>query len=178
MNIFNFVKDAGEKLLGFDHSKNTADNAVELAKKLQEKIESLNLGIDKPEIKVDGDKVTLNGYATNQEALEKAILTVGNTPGIASVESQLQTTKATGEPASGSTTAGTSHDGTTQIDPAFYTVKSGDNLSKIAKQFYGDANAYQQIFEANKPMLTSPDKIYPGQALRIPHPTDKASKAA
>ena len=44
----------------------------------------------------------------------------------------------------------------------FYTVVSGDTLSKISKQFYGDANKYKQIFEANKPMLKSPDKIYPG----------------
>ena len=45
---------------------------------------------------------------------------------------------------------------------------SGDNLSKIAKKFYGDANKYPVIFEANKPMLKDPNKIYPGQNLRIP----------
>jgi nucleoid-associated protein YgaU len=50
----------------------------------------------------------------------------------------------------------------------FYTVVSGDNLSKISKAQYGDANKYMVIFEANKPMLTHPDKIYPGQVLRIP----------
>ena len=50
----------------------------------------------------------------------------------------------------------------------FYTVKSGDNLSKISKEMYGDANQYNTIFQANQPMLTSPDKIYPGQTLRIP----------
>ena len=50
----------------------------------------------------------------------------------------------------------------------YYTVKSGDTLSKISKQFYGDANQYMKIFEANKPMLSNPDKIYPGQKLRIP----------
>jgi nucleoid-associated protein YgaU len=48
------------------------------------------------------------------------------------------------------------------------TVRSGDTLSKIAKDAYGDANAYMQIFEANKPMLSNPDRIYPGQVLRIP----------
>jgi nucleoid-associated protein YgaU len=41
-------------------------------------------------------------------------------------------------------------------------------LSKISKEFYGNPNKYPQIFEANKPMLTHPDKIYPGQLLRIP----------
>lgn len=50
----------------------------------------------------------------------------------------------------------------------FYTVKAGDTLSAIAKQVYGNANLYNKIFEANKPMLKSPDKIYPGQVLRIP----------
>jgi nucleoid-associated protein YgaU len=50
----------------------------------------------------------------------------------------------------------------------YYTVVKGDNLSKIAKEFYGNPNKYPQIFEANKPMLTHPDKIYPGQLLRIP----------
>jgi nucleoid-associated protein YgaU len=47
-------------------------------------------------------------------------------------------------------------------------VVKGDTLSKIAKEFYGNANEYMRIFEANKPMLTHPDKIYPGQSLRIP----------
>ena len=51
----------------------------------------------------------------------------------------------------------------------FYTVQSGDTLSKVSKDFYGDANKYNTIFEANKPMLTHPDKIYPGQVLRIPN---------
>lgn len=50
----------------------------------------------------------------------------------------------------------------------YYTVASGDTLSKIAKEFYGNANLYNKIFEANRPMLSHPDKIYPGQTLRIP----------
>ena len=49
-----------------------------------------------------------------------------------------------------------------------HTVAKGDTLSHIAKEFYGEANKYHQIFEANKPMLKDPDKIYPGQMLRIP----------
>ena len=50
----------------------------------------------------------------------------------------------------------------------FHTVVRGDTLSAIAKQFYGDAGKYNAIFEANRPMLSHPDKIYPGQVLRIP----------
>jgi nucleoid-associated protein YgaU len=49
-----------------------------------------------------------------------------------------------------------------------YTVKKGDTLSKISKQFYGDANAYRRIFDANRDQLSDPDKIQPGQELRIP----------
>jgi nucleoid-associated protein YgaU len=49
-----------------------------------------------------------------------------------------------------------------------YTVKSGDTLSKIAKEHLGDANAYMKIFNANKDQLTDPDKIKPGQVLKIP----------
>jgi len=53
-------------------------------------------------------------------------------------------------------------------EATYYTVKSGDTLSAISKTVYGDANQYNKIFEANRPMLSSPDKIYPGQTLRIP----------
>src|SRR5918993_63716 len=50
-----------------------------------------------------------------------------------------------------------------------YTVKSGDTLSAIAKQHLGDANAYMKIFEANRDQLSDPDKIKPGQVLKIPN---------
>jgi nucleoid-associated protein YgaU len=53
-------------------------------------------------------------------------------------------------------------------ESTFYTVQSGDTLGKIAAEHYGNAGKYTVIFEANKPMLTDPDKIYPGQQLRIP----------
>ena len=55
-------------------------------------------------------------------------------------------------------------------EATYYTVVSGDNLSKISKANYGDPNKYMVIFEANRPMLQHPDKIYPGQVLRIPPP--------
>ena len=50
----------------------------------------------------------------------------------------------------------------------FHTVESGDTLGKIAKNYYGNAMKYPLIFEANQPMLKTPDLIYPGQVLRIP----------
>jgi nucleoid-associated protein YgaU len=77
------------------------------------------------------------------------VLAVGNVEGIARVDDRLEVT-------------------TPQPEARYYTVAKGDTLSKIAQQHYGDANAYPKIFEANEPMLKHPDKIYPGQVLRIP----------
>lgn len=76
---------------------------------------------------------------------EKIILAVGNVAGVAEVEAEA--------------------DGT---EPMFHVVQKGDTLSGIANKTLGNANRYPDIFEANKPMLTHPDKIYPGQTLRIP----------
>ena len=100
-------------------------------------------------VRADGDKVTLTGTVASQADREKIVLLVGNTEGTGSVDDQLKVEKP--EP-----------------EGQYYEVKSGDSLSKIAKQFYGNANKYPVIFEANKPMLKDPDEIYPGQKLRIP----------
>jgi nucleoid-associated protein YgaU len=89
------------------------------------------------------------GQVSEQDTKEKVLLCCGNVAGVAAVNDML--TVASPAP-----------------EAQFHTVVSGDNLSKIAKKFYGDANKYPAIFEANKPMLSHPDKIYPGQALRIP----------
>jgi len=164
MSVFSFLKDVGQKLFHHDdkpqaQSQNQAQNQApdqtqDMAQKLQQQIEKLNLGIDSPKVTVQGDKAIIEGKAMSQEALEKAVLAVGNTMGIAQVESRVEA------PA-------------TATAPRFYTVKPGDNLSKISKEVYGNANRYNEIFEANKPMLKDPDEIYPGQQLRIPGETDK-----
>jgi nucleoid-associated protein YgaU len=91
----------------------------------------------------------VKGNVPDQASRERVVLAVGNTQGIARVDDRLTVAKE--EP------AGT-----------FYTVKRGDTLSAIAKAHFGDAGKYPVIFEANKPMLSDPDKIYPGQVLRIP----------
>jgi nucleoid-associated protein YgaU len=71
--------------------------------------------------------------------------------------------KATGVPAAAATS------GTSATAPgSTYTVQTGDTLSKIAKEKLGDANAYMDIFNANKGLLTDPNKIKPGQVLKIP----------
>ncbi|MGC8202682.1 peptidoglycan-binding protein LysM [Aliiroseovarius sp. PTFE2010] len=112
---------------------------------LMAEIEALGLEADGLDISVEGDKVKVSGNAASQEAKEKIILAVGNVEGIAEVE-----------------------DAVGGDDPVFHTVEKGDTLWAIAKNTLGDGNRYMEIFDANKPMLSHPDKIYPGQVLRIP----------
>jgi len=100
-------------------------------------------------IDIDDDKVTFYGQVDTNSEREKIILALGNTEGIATLEDRLSVINP--EP-----------------EATFYTVVKGDSLSKIAKAHYGDAMKFPVIFEANKPMLTSPDLIYPGQVLRLP----------
>lgn len=142
MGLWSFVKDAGKSLFGGKAEAATAPDEAALKK------EVADLGLDASgvDIKVQGDKVVVTGAAVSPEIKEKIILAVGNVEGVATVEAD--------------------HDG--EDAPVFHTVVKGDTLSAIAKKTLGNANRYPEIFEANKPMLTHPDKIYPGQMLRIP----------
>jgi nucleoid-associated protein YgaU len=116
---------------------------------LQDVLRGLALPVEGLKIKVAGDVAYVKGTAATQEAREKVLLAVGNVEGIARVEDRIEVAAA-------------------QPEARFYTVVKGDTLSAIAKKQYGDANQYPKIFEANKPMLRHPDKIYPGQVLRVP----------
>lgn len=154
MGLFNFVKEAGEKLW------DTLTSHDDAATKVQDHLKKLGIpDSDKVQIKVDGDSVSVYGEDLSQETKEKILVAVGNVSGINSVNDHINTVSA---PASNAPQTAT----TTESN--FYQVQAGDTLSAISKKVYGDANKYQQIFEANKPMLSHPDKIYPGQTLRIP----------
>ncbi|SEB60152.1 BON domain-containing protein [Nitratireductor aquibiodomus] len=146
MGIFDFVKSVGKKLGVVDEEPPAADE-------LKKELDSHKLGTDKVDVVVEGDKVVLRGEVADQSAFEKAVVAVGNTLGISKVEAgELKVAAAAAKA------------------PVFYTVKKGDNLWKIAEANYGKGKGakYTVIFEANKPMLDDPDKIYPGQVLRIP----------
>ncbi len=117
---------------------------------LEKKVDDLGLDKSGIEISVDDDgNVSVLGEAVSQEIKEKIILAVGNVEGVGGVNDKA-----------------TSKSGGRQSQ--FHTVKSGDTLGAISKTYYGTWRLYPEIFEANKPMLTDPDKIYPGQVLRIP----------
>ena len=141
MGLWSFVKDAGKKIFGGDDEKEVQGAA------LQDELKNLGLESEGLDIQVAGDKVTVSGKAVSQEMKEKVILAVGNVEGVAAVEEDIQ---------------GGDGDGT------FHTVEKGDTLWAIAEKTLGNGARYTEIFEANKPMLTDPDKIYPGQMLRIP----------
>jgi nucleoid-associated protein YgaU len=150
MGIFDFVKDAGEKLFGSKaHAAEVAADNTTKAAELESFVRRVGLEVNDLGVAVDGDTATVTGAVGSQEDREKVVLLVGNTDGIARVDDQL----------------------TVRSPPraTFYTVNSGDTLSKIAKAQYGDPMKYPVIFEANRPMLSDPDKIYPGQVLRIPN---------
>ena len=153
MGIFSFIKNAGAKVFGI--GKTTEEENAEKSAQLREAINSHNLEVADLAIEVSEDAVKLWGEATDLATKEKVVLVAGNTNGVASVEDNMSVKEleviAEEEMA------------------AFHTVVSGDTLGKIAKQYYGNAMKYPVIFEANKPMLTDPNKIYPGQVLRIPH---------
>ena len=162
MSLISFIQEAGEKL--FNHPKAAPSAAPAAAtpdvgalnatagQAIEKYIASQGLKADGLDVKYDGasQTVTVSGVAPDQATKEKVVLCCGNVAAVAKVNDMLTVATAS-EPES-----------------KYHTVASGDTLSKIAKEAYGDANAYMKIFEANKPMLSHPDKIYPGQNLRIP----------
>ena len=162
MGLFDFVKGIGKKnpepkpapapaATPTPAAQPTEPSAQEVANQLLAHVQKLNLGITGLSITYNAttDLATVKGEAKSQADREKIVLAIGNIDHVAQVDDQM--TVATPEPES-----------------KFYTVKSGDTLSKISKEFYGDANQYNKIFEANVPLLKDANSIYPGQVLRIP----------
>lgn len=186
MGIFDFMKDIGKK----------ADNEDKLEASLQDAVKKAGLGLQNFQLKFDKGVATLSGTATTQKDLELARLIVGNHRGVEKVnDDNLKVAayppgqsvprtplvyaqgQAPGAQASDQgATAGPAPSGNGSQRPAkMVTVKKGDTLSEIAKQYLGDALRYPEIFEANRPMLKDPDEIYPGQVLRVPEgPTQTA----
>lgn len=152
MGLFSFLKSVGQKV-GLGDATPEADD-------LKKSLDAHNLGTEGIQVSVVNDKVVLKGQVKDQATLEKAVLAVGNAQGVAAVDAAGLTVE--------------------KVEPesVFYTVKAGDNLWKIAEAHYGKGQGDKNglIFEANRPLLTSPDKIYPGQVLRIPPLPPAASK--
>ncbi len=154
MGLMSFFKGVGSKLFGGAEVKAAEQAAPEKAAELKagallQHVKDLGLAYNSLTVKLTGHTVILEGEVATQEDAEKIALAVGNVETVESVENNLVVE-------------------TPAPEAQYHTVVSGDSLSKIAKEFYGDAMKYPLIFEANKPMLKSPELIYPGQVLRIP----------
>ena len=145
MSLFAFVKEAGTKLW-----ESLVGQEAQAAESLAAHVAKVGLGNPAIQISVEGEKVIARGEVASQEEKEKILLALGNIAGVASVDDQLTVT------------------GPVVAAARFVVVKKGDTLSAISLAVYGNANQYNKIFEANKPLLSHPDKIYPGQTLRIP----------
>lgn len=146
MGLWSFAKSVGAKLMGASPAQAAP------AETLKKEAEKYGLDVSRVNFEVDGNQVKVSGEALSTEEAEKIILAIGNTEGVESVD---MTNLIATQVAEASRT---------------YEVKKGDTLWKISENMYGKGKGakYNVIFEANKPMLSHPDKIYPGQVLRIP----------
>jgi nucleoid-associated protein YgaU len=165
MSLISFVKEAGEKLFGAGKAKEAMAQAAAAPadaaalKASNDAAGDAILGYVKTQglaatgltVTYDGatTSVSVFGVALDQATKEKIVLCCGNVSGVSHVNDMMTVDRS--EP-----------------EATYYTVVAGDNLSKISKANYGDPNKYMKIFDANKPMLSNPDRIYPGQVLRIP----------
>jgi nucleoid-associated protein YgaU len=144
MGLFDFVKEIGKKI--FPPQAKPEDAAA----KIRAEIDAAGLGIGGLQVAYADGRCTLSGECPSAEAMQKAVLIAGNIEGVSEVN------------ISG-----------LKVPPPkekveYYIIVKGDTLSKIAKHYYGDANKYPRIFEANREVIKNPDLIFPGQKIRIP----------
>ncbi len=146
MGLFDFVKDVGRQI--FDTDAEAADN-------IKNHLEVKTHGLSNLDVKFDDGTVTICGDCANQAARDQAILIAGNIQGVEKVvaDDLVAPEPKPEEP---------------EEKAEIYEIVSGDTLGGIAKRYYGKAGAYMKIFEANKDIISDPNKIYPGQKIRIP----------
>lgn len=159
MGLFDFVKNIGHKLF---------TSETQASGKIAEAIEADNPGIRNLKVDYKSSTAYLSGESDSPEALQKAVLLAGNIQGVESVN--VDGVKVAGGVQNAAAVEG--YDNT-----EYYVIKSGDTLSKIAGQYYGEAGKYHLIFEANREVIKDPDLIFPGQKIRIP-PEAKVTSGA
>ena len=147
MGLFSFLKKAGAKIF---NAESAEEKKAQQLLTLKGVVADLGITVENMDLDLEEDKVTVYGQVDSQANKEKVILALGNVEGISTVDDRISVV-------------------TPEPESRFYTVQSGDSLSKISKEMYGDPMKYGVIFEANKPMLKDPNLIYPGQVLRIPN---------
>jgi len=152
MAFFDFLSNAGKKLLGTGNDNEAIKNEIESS--------FSELPVQGLVVEVEEETVSLGGIATDSATKEKAILIAGNVEGISKVNAdQLVTLTQISE-----------ENVQTQevFEPVFYTIQKGDTLWGISSEFYKDGSKYPLIVEANLEVIKDADLIYPGQMIRIP----------
>ena len=144
MGLFDFARNIGKKLFGKEEEAPAA---------IKQHIEEDNPGVSNLQVQVKDGVATLTGQAQSAEALEKAVLMTGNALGIDKVQADQMSI------ADGSKVGG---------DDEFYVIQKGATLWKIAEKAYGDGSKYNRIVEVNREVIRDPNKIFPGQKIRIP----------
>jgi LysM repeat protein len=146
MSILDFARHLGRQV--FDRDDVAAD-------KIKEQLEITLSGIKNLDVQYDDGVVTLCGDCVAKGDRAQAITIAGNIKGVKRViADQLNAPPTPPEEP--------------EEKEEFYEIKKGDTLGAIAKHYYGKASAYKRIFEANRGVIDDPDKIYPGQKIRIP----------
>ncbi len=146
MGLFDFVKDVGRQI--FDTDAEAADN-------IKQHLEIKTSGLSNLTVEFDDGVATICGDCKNQAVRDQAILIAGNIKGVEKVVAD--DLKAPPPPPE-----------EPEEKAEFYEIVSGDTLGGIAKKYYGNAGKYMKIFEANRDIISDPNKIYPGQKIKIP----------
>lgn len=141
MGLFDFWKDKGD---------NVIDDQEKAAEDIQSHVEAADVKVDDLSVAYNDGVVELEGKAASAEDKERAVITAGNIKGVGEVNADKLDAPAE------------------DTGVEYYTIESGDTLSALAKKYFGDAMQYTRIFEANRGIISDPDKIYPGQKIRIP----------
>lgn len=149
MGLFDFARNIGKKIFGKEE---------EAPEALKAHVEQNNPGVENLQVQVQDGVATVSGNAQSPEALEKAVLMVGNAMGIQEVKADGMTVG--GTPVQEATVA--------VADDEYYIIQKGDTLWKIAERAYGKGALYNKVFEANREVIEDPDKIFVGQKIRIP----------
>ena len=150
--LMDFAKDMGKSLFTSD---------AEAGMNIVKHIEANNPGVKPIHAEFDDGVVTLRGDASSAMAKEKTILLAGNVKGVEKVIADGLIAPAPPPPAPVA-------EDVPPPEAQYYVIQSGDTLGGIAKEILGSGSRYPEIFEANREVILDPNKIYPGQKIRIP----------
>jgi phage tail protein X len=161
MDLFGFVKDVGRRLFNKDE---------EAAGKIKEHILASNPGVEDLEVSFERGIVGLKGRCTRPDAFQKCILMAGNVQGVIDVYATGLTPFVAPKPEAVPVGGPHQHAHVTPVESReeYYVIERGDTLSHIARRYYGKASSWPRLFEANREVIQDPDKIFPGQKIRVP----------